>query len=175
MNIERWKYCPFCGEREITIVKNYVSCVACKRGVYENVSTTCSIALFTPEGEVVLCERARDPYKGKYDLPGGYVDSDESGVDAIIREVREELDFNLDESRINLLTTAPERYPIDQDLYTQFLDLSFAYPITQKEFRAMKALDDVAAIRLVALSDMKNIDLAWKHDEITLNIVREKL
>lgn len=40
---------------------------------------------------VLLSLRARDPYAGTWELPGGFVDLGEHPVDSAIREVREEL------------------------------------------------------------------------------------
>ena len=42
------------------------------------------------EGRIVLLKRAIDPQKGKWVLPGGYVDRGEPVPDAAIRETREE-------------------------------------------------------------------------------------
>ncbi len=39
---------------------------------------------------VLLIERGREPYKGRYALPGGFVDYNEDIEDAIVREVEEE-------------------------------------------------------------------------------------
>ena len=47
---------------------------------------------------VLLVERARIPGKGQYALPGGHIDPDETGLDAVMREVMEEcrLDLSVD-------------------------------------------------------------------------------
>lgn len=42
------------------------------------------------EREVLLTERAGEPFKGQWCLPGGHIDEYESARPAIIREVREE-------------------------------------------------------------------------------------
>jgi 8-oxo-dGTP diphosphatase len=54
---------------------------------------TVDIALFHRSGnrvEVLLIKRGRKPFKGLWAFPGGFVDKDESLVDAAARELREE-------------------------------------------------------------------------------------
>lgn len=57
-------------------------------------SVTADIALFRRGArdriEVLLIKRARDPFKGQWALPGGFVDKDEPLEDAAARELREE-------------------------------------------------------------------------------------
>jgi 8-oxo-dGTP diphosphatase len=62
---------------------------------------TVDIALFTSSGnrvEVLLIQRARDPFKGLWAFPGGFVDKDESLDQAAARELLEETSL----SRIHL-------------------------------------------------------------------------
>jgi 8-oxo-dGTP diphosphatase len=56
-------------------------------------AVTVDIVLFYREAdriEVLLIKRARDPFKGRWAFPGGFVDEDESLEDAAARELREE-------------------------------------------------------------------------------------
>ncbi len=60
---------------------------------YPRPSVTVDIAIFRPlEGEyqILLIQRAKYPFKGKYALPGGFVEMDESLENAARRELFEE-------------------------------------------------------------------------------------
>ncbi|MFZ3231981.1 MAG: NUDIX domain-containing protein [Patescibacteria group bacterium] len=43
------------------------------------------------DGRIVLVRKTRGPLTGKFDLPGGGIDHGESHVEAVVRELREEL------------------------------------------------------------------------------------
>jgi 8-oxo-dGTP diphosphatase len=56
-------------------------------------AVTVDVALFYSEAdrkEILLIKRARDPFKGQWAFPGGFVDEDESLEDAAARELLEE-------------------------------------------------------------------------------------
>jgi 8-oxo-dGTP diphosphatase len=60
---------------------------------YPRPSVTVDIILFHRAGErteVLLIKRARDPFKGAWAFPGGFVDEDESLERAAARELKEE-------------------------------------------------------------------------------------
>lgn len=42
------------------------------------------------EDKILMCKRAKEPYKGKYNLVGGKVEKDEKELDAAYRELQEE-------------------------------------------------------------------------------------
>ena len=48
-------------------------------------------AIITRRGQILLRRRAREPWLGHWETPGGYVDEGEHPADAVRREVQEEL------------------------------------------------------------------------------------
>ena len=62
-------------------------------------------------GEVVLLERNHPPEEGRWVLPGGMVESDETARAACIREVREEVGLDVRPVSFVGLYDAPERDP----------------------------------------------------------------
>ena len=57
---------------------------------------------------VLLVRRARAPYAGMWDLPGGFLEADETAEAAVTRELREELGVTA--TSLRFIGSAPDRY-----------------------------------------------------------------
>ncbi|MBN1696480.1 MAG: NUDIX domain-containing protein [Spirochaetales bacterium] len=84
-------FCPRCKAKKVNFdgFKEY-SCISCGYTFYHNPAAAVA-ALIPLNDKVLMIKRARDPGKGKLDLPGGFVDPGESAENALRREIREEL------------------------------------------------------------------------------------
>ena len=51
----------------------------------------CAGAVIVRDGQVLLARRAKEPYAGWWEVPGGFVELGEHPSDTAVREVREEL------------------------------------------------------------------------------------
>ncbi|MDB5101531.1 MAG: nudF [Cyanobacteria bacterium RYN_339] len=64
-------------------------CPTCDRLWYEN-AKPCAGAVVVEAGRVLLVRRAKDPFRGCWDLPGGFLEANEHPADGARREVLEE-------------------------------------------------------------------------------------
>jgi NADH pyrophosphatase NudC (nudix superfamily) len=91
---------------------------------------------------------------GKLDLPGGFIEPMEKAEEAVIREIREEL--NVSVTKMEYLTSFPNEY-----VYSGFsvftLDLAFICEIDSLE--GMVPDDDVSDTEFVRLEDVKKEEL----------------
>lgn len=61
------------------------------------------------DGDVVVLERNHPPAEGSWVLPGGFVEPDETAIEACIRETREEVGLSVVPVRFAGLFDDPER------------------------------------------------------------------
>jgi ADP-ribose pyrophosphatase YjhB (NUDIX family) len=89
----KFKYCPYCGEQclQPNDAKSFL-CSSCGF-VYYHGSSAVVAAIIEYEDKIILSHRANESQKNIFALPGGFVDYDENLEDAIIREIREELNL----------------------------------------------------------------------------------
>jgi ADP-ribose pyrophosphatase YjhB (NUDIX family) len=99
-----------------------------------------------------LVRRARPPAKGKWDIPGGFLEEGEHPVDGVRRELGEELGLEVGELQlvdcsINLIGAAGERGAV--------LDILYECELSQDA--SPVARDDVDAIMWVAISRLPEL------------------
>jgi len=68
-------------------------------------------ALIVREGKIVLVKRGREPFEGKWALPGGFVDSGESVEEACVREAKEETGLDVRVKELVGVFSNPRRDP----------------------------------------------------------------
>jgi 8-oxo-dGTP diphosphatase len=134
-----WTTCPRC-RRELERDEKSVHCPACGLAVYANPAPTASAVILDDAGRVLLARRAVDPGAGLWDLIGGFIDEGEDPLEALRREVREELSVEVDPNEY--LGAYPDRYGED-GIFT--LNLYWAARIAGGEIRLDEAeLEEVA-------------------------------
>jgi len=87
-----FQYCPSCGEKGIRFERNKFDCPSCGFVYYHNTAAATGCVIQAGE-KVVLLVRGREPGRGKLDLPGGFVDPGEGILEGLLRELREELNW----------------------------------------------------------------------------------
>ena len=104
------RHCLACGTRLVRVRDDGRArrrCPACGWTFYDN-PVPAAVALVERGDRVLLVRRARPPYAGTWDLPGGFLEAGETPPRALRRELREEL--GLDVGRIRLIGFATDRY-----------------------------------------------------------------
>lgn len=115
--------CPSCGsEADEVGEKEKFLCTSCDFEYFYNPAPATAAIITNEHRQVLLVRRGKDPYKGKLDLPGGFVDIGEGAVESLQRELEEELQASI--SDITLYTTGPDVYTYNGVTYA-ILNLVF--------------------------------------------------
>ena len=124
--MEPWKhfqFCPKCGQRCAGIADAPpFRCEMCGFLYYFNPAIAVAAIIVGPDGRVLFIRRAKDPARGKLAMPGGFIDINETAEAALHREVKEEVNLDLDSARY--LVSHPNRY-LYRDVAYPVLDCFF--------------------------------------------------
>jgi 8-oxo-dGTP diphosphatase len=106
--LDGWRFCARCGS-EVERGKERVRCSACGFIHYANSEPTACALCVDERGRVLLARRANEPFKGYWDLPGGFLEEGEHPLDALRRELREET--GLEVEPLEFVGIWMDRYP----------------------------------------------------------------
>jgi NADH pyrophosphatase NudC (nudix superfamily) len=156
--------CPQCGKK-LLHDENNVSCEACSETWYNNPAPATSIALIK-DGKILLAKRKVEPEKGKWDILGGFVEAGESIEDAVIREMKEET--NLDVEITEYLGSVA-------DIYGGKPSLPILYKVKMAdENQTPNPQDDVEELAWFSTSEIPK-NPAFKNVEVIIEKIKKDL
>lgn len=159
-------YCPKCGSQEF-VERNEKAkhCNQCGFTYYFNSSAATVAIIVNEKNELLVCRRAKDPAMGTLDLPGGFVDMDETGEQGVIREVMEETGMKVNQTEY--LFSIPNRY-LFSDFEVHTLDLFYRCQV--ERFEGLMANDDAAEVFFIPLDRVNPNDFGL--DSIRKGVIK---
>ncbi len=156
---QTYRYCPYCAtplERRERFGQVRPVCPACGF-VYFQDPKVAVIGFVVRDEKLLLIRRAVDPAKGKWALPGGYMDAGEMPDHALKREMREEV--GLDVAIERLLEIYPMAGP---GVDARGIVLAYAaIPTNHVDGQSLEAHDDVSEAGWFAPGEIPD-DLAFE-------------
>lgn len=101
-----WNFCPICGQKLIEEndgEKPRPYCKNCNKFYYHNPIPVTACIVMNSKNEVLLTRRAVEPSKGKWCLPGGFMELGETPESSAIREIKEETGLDVKEEDLQML------------------------------------------------------------------------
>ena len=161
---EHFHFCPRCGAANLAQkAPRFFACNACDFGFYLNTASAAAGIIADENGRLLLIRRAKEPEKGKFAIPGGFVDEGESAEEAVRREVLEEVGLEVTAQRF--LCSFPNDYKFSGSVYA-VLDCFFVC-----EVASLETSGDEAEVSAIIWRDPQEIDLG----EVAFPSVRRAL
>ncbi|NQT96495.1 MAG: NUDIX domain-containing protein [Candidatus Marinimicrobia bacterium] len=145
------RYCYHCGNKiDSKLEKNaiHLFCTKCKTVSYGNPDPVVSAVVVNSDREILLVLRDREPLAGKWCLPSGFAEINETIEEAALRELNEET--GIDGKVIRLLDTVSYY----SDFYGDLIWVSFE---VKNVGGTLVAGDDARAARYFPLSDLPEL------------------
>ena len=142
-----WTFCPRCSTR-LESEETHLQCPGCGSTYYANSAPCVSALVEDADGRLLLARRAVEPFIGRWDCPGGFLEEGEHPLDGLRRELLEETG----------LVAGPARFVgVWMDAYgdapeaVATLNLYWAVQVDDGE---PAAADDVAELRWFAAAEL---------------------
>lgn len=148
--LEKFAYCPVCGSKHFA-EHNAKSkqCENCGFTYYLNPSAATAAFIINSRGELLVERRGKEPAKGTLDLPGGFIDNDETAEEGVAREILEETGLKVTSARY--MFSLPNIY-LYSGMTIHTLDIFFR--CTVEEGAEPVAADDAAECLWLPLSEI---------------------
>lgn len=167
-----FNFCPNCGAKLDFVSDQFAAqtCRGCGRTHYHN-SKPCAGVLIVKDGRVLLVKRGVEPFKGYWDLPGGFLEPGEHPLDGMVREVREEL--GLEVIMKEFLGAYMDRYAIESS--HEIFTLNHYYIVEPVSGR-LCAADDVSEFDWFAMDALPDAEeIAFEHERCVLRDLMERM
>lgn len=130
--------------------------------------------------QILLVQRIANPDRGKWALPGGFIEPNETTYDAVKREVKEETNLEIDEQRIQLLPLVSTAH---RDPRMWVMTNPNIVLFTPEDNLQIKAGDDARNVKFfdietdaqneVIIKGLAKDDLAFDHYEIITSAIKK--
>ena len=151
-NTSFFKYCPNCSSQNVSYVNNFkLHCNDCDFVLYHNIAAAVAV-VFTFEDKILFTVRNVNPDKGKLDLPGGFIDPNETAEEAACREIKEELGLNISVDKLKYITTAPNNY-LYKNVPYRTMDIFFEYKLEEDSISVI-AKDEIEELIWIKRSEI---------------------
>jgi len=131
---------------------------------YKNPSITAD-GILLKDKQILLIQRKNDPFKGKWALPGGFVEYGEKTEDTVVREVFEETGLKTKICGLAGVYSDPERDPRGHTI-----TVAYVLEITSG---TLKASDDASAVKFFKVNKLPA--LSFDHEMIINDAIQRFL
>lgn len=158
--MEELQFCPKCGHKTLLWDNvSKLSCTNCDFVMYQNCAAAVAVLIKYQE-KYLFTRRSKNPKKGFLDLSGGFTDPKESSAETCKRELKEELNLDIDPDHLKYLGSLPNVY-LYKDIKYNTLDLFYLYEI-KDETKFTLQLEEISEAVWLAQNEIKVEEIAFE-------------
>lgn len=154
----KYTFCLRCGGEFEQKLHNLLVCKKCGFNFYLNPAPTTAVIIENEKGEILLVKRKFDPKKGTLDLPGGFIEPDESLEEGLLREIKEELGVEIYD--LTYFISYPDDYLFKG---VNYKILGITYTAKIKEGENISASDDIDEAKYYKKEDIPFDQIAFEN------------
>jgi NAD+ diphosphatase len=163
-----FRFCPLCSDELVTLSSGPDrGRPACRSGhfvYYDNPAIT-AMAFVEREGRYLVLRRNQEPFRGSWEVPGGFLEPGESPGEGVVREIHEETGLRV--KALSIIGAYTSRYG-EGGKWT--VDVAFHCKSSQSEVRLSAESSDV---EWTGLEDLPQ--LAFAGERQALDELRRQL
>jgi len=167
MPMDVFRFCPRCGSNFNVQDDRSFLCAGCGLHYFINANAAVCALIIDSHDNLLLTVRAHDPGRGMLDLPGGFVNPLETAEAALRRELREEI--NLEIETLTYFGSYPNRYVFSGLTY---FTLDLAFVCQARDLSGLKPDDDVAGVLFVPLAEVDLEKIAFESIRTIIEVFR---
>lgn len=179
--LELFAHCPKCGSPHFGVVNAKAKkCEDCGFEYYANAQAACACFITDLMENMLVAVRGKEPAIGTYDLPGGFVDMDETAEEAMARELMEETGIDAFGGLRGGIHRPPKYLFSLPNLYLysgmtlHTLDLFYHLKVESLVPYVDQAGDDVAKLLIVPIREIVPADFGLRSIRRAVEMVREE-
>jgi ADP-ribose pyrophosphatase len=151
-----------------------VVCDACGyRHFLTPIPAACALVL-DPEDRLLICRRAHHPGLGKWGIPGGVIEPNETAEAAAARELLEETGLTVRAAAFSYLASLNNDY-LFQDFVWPTLDLCYVARVSEITPVVNADPAEVSETAWVALGEAPSDEFAFESNVEAIRLLRERL
>lgn len=159
-----FNYCPQCGQPNSSVGDIPFRCEGCDFTSFFGPVAAVGALIVDDDDRLLLVRRSRDPGKGCWGLPGGFVDRGESVEAALAREIVEETQLVM--TSCKLILTGPNQYNY-RGVVAPVIDLFYVCEVSDRG--AIKlALDELDQFEWSHPTDKHLGNMAFESNRIAI-------
>lgn len=143
-----YRYCPLCGGKMQQAEQSKLCCSNCGKNQFIMPNTCTSIIITNNQNQILLAKRKIEPKKDFWDLPGGFLQPNETAEDGAIREIKEELGIDIE--KLEYVGSAYDTY-LYQEIDIPTLSIVFTTRVSDEKLTPQ---DDVSMVQFFDQEDI---------------------